>query len=137
MFLGHRGADAVEFRAVELDEAVAAMAVEVVVAGIAVLVLVHAPRAERHFADQARLDQFGKRAINRGPAEPPRGQERAKVLEQFLGVEMIVVAEHLLDDLPSLRGQPLAAAFQTGGNVRPAGPAFAPGQASSLGMRRS
>ena len=34
------------------------------------------------------------------------------MVEQFLGVEMIVVAEHLLDDLPSLRGQPLAAAFQ-------------------------
>ena len=53
----------------ELDEAVAALAVEVVVAGIAVLVLVDASRAERHFADQARLDQFGKRAIDRRPAE--------------------------------------------------------------------
>ena len=53
-----------------------------------------------------------ERAIDRRPAEFSRRQERTQVFEQFVGVEMVVMAEDLLDDQPPLFGQPLAAAFQ-------------------------
>ena len=112
LLLGHGRADPVEVGAVELDEPVAVLAIEVIVAGVSVLVLEDAPCAQRQFADQARLDQFTERAIDRRPAEFPRGQERAEVFEQFVGVEMVVMAEDLLDDQPPLFGQPFAAALQ-------------------------
>ena len=59
VLLGHGRADAVQVGAVEFDEPVAVLAVEVIVAGVAVFVLEDAPCAQGEFADQARLDQFG------------------------------------------------------------------------------
>ena len=52
MLFGHGGADSVEVGAVELDEPVAVLAVEVIVAGVSVFVLEDAPRAQGQFADQ-------------------------------------------------------------------------------------
>jgi hypothetical protein len=133
VLLGDGRADAVQLGAVEFDEPVAALAIQVVVAGVAVFVLEDAPRAQREFADQARLDQFAERAIDRRAAEFPFGQKWAEVFEQFVGVEMVMMAEDLLDDQPPLFRQPFAAAFEElaetldrrGGHVdRPEGKAF-------------
>ena len=92
-------ADRLQLGAVELDQAIADLAVEMIVAGVSVLVLVDGPAApQAHLMKHARLDQLTQRAINGGPAELPPGNESLEVLHQLVGVEVVVMAEDLLDD---------------------------------------
>jgi len=112
MFPGHRVADPLQLGAVELDQGVAHLAVEVIVAGVAVVVLVHATAAQRHLPQQARLDQLAQRAVDGGPADLALGDQFPQVVDELFGVEVIVVAEHLFDDHPPLLGDALAAGLQ-------------------------
>jgi len=112
VFLGDRIADAFQLDAVELDQSIALLAVEVVVAGVAVVVFIDASGTQGHPPQQPGIDQFIERAIDRRPADLSGRQQRAEVIEQFLNVEMVVVAEHLVDDQLPLRGQSFAGGIE-------------------------
>lgn len=108
MLPGHPVAKPLQSAAVELDEPVALLAIEVIVAGIAVIVLEDAPSAQGHLAQQAGRHQFPERPVDRGPAELAARDRLGKMGHQLVGVEVIVVAEDLLDDPPPLAGEPFA-----------------------------
>jgi hypothetical protein len=98
LLLGNRRADAVKLRAVKLDEPIAVLAVKVVVVWIAVFVFENAACAQREFANQPGFDQLAERSIDRRTAELPRRQQWSQMVKQLVGIEMVVMAENLLDD---------------------------------------
>lgn len=85
---------------------------KVVVPGITVVVFIHAAPPERHRPQHPGLNQFAQRAVDGRPADLACRNERAKVVDQLFGVEVIVMAEHHFHDQPALAGQPLAPALQ-------------------------
>lgn len=54
------------------------------------------------------FDQFAQRSVNRGTAHLTRRDLFPKMVHEVFGVEVVMMAEHLVDnDLP-LRGHPFA-----------------------------
>lgn len=109
---GDRSADEFEFIAMELDQFVADLAVQVVVAGVAVGMFVDAAPGEHHFSDQPGLGQFGERAVDGGPADLAAGYGFAQMGHEFIGVKVVVVAENLLDDDAALLRNPFSTRFE-------------------------
>src|ERR1051326_3977220 len=62
-------ADAVDLVAVELDELIALLTVQVIVPRIAVVVLVDRAAAEVHLPQEARVNQLRQAAIDRGTTD--------------------------------------------------------------------
>lgn len=90
-------ADALQFVALKLDERVAHRAVEMVVLRVAVVVLVDGPAAKGHPAEEACFDKFVERAINGGAADFVSQFSPREVSDQFVGVEMVVPFEDMVD----------------------------------------
>ena len=107
-----RGANLRNFLAVKLDELIARLAVEVVVLGIAVVVLVHGPPAEVHFPQKAGFHQFRQTAVDGRPAHLAGADAANEFCQEVFGIEVIVLAEHLFDQDPALLGKPLPLALQ-------------------------
>ena len=105
-------AEALDLVAVELDQLVADLAMEVIVTGVAVLMFVDAASPEGHLADQAGFGQFAEGAVDRGPAHLAFGDQLLEMVHQLVGVEVVVMAEDLLDDDPALVGDPFAARLE-------------------------
>ena len=64
MFAGHGFAELHQFVAGEFDQFAALGAMQMIVLGVAVIVLVDRAAAEDHFPQQAGVDHFGERAID-------------------------------------------------------------------------
>jgi hypothetical protein len=107
--LGHLVADPLKGLALELDELIADLAVEVVVVGIAVVVLENATAAQRHLLEESCFDELDERAVDGRPTDAALDDQLGQVRHEFVGVEVVVVAENLLDDQPTLVREPLAA----------------------------
>lgn len=112
VFAGHRIANLPNLVAVKFDQFVALLAVQVIVLRIAVVVLVDGTAVERHFAQQARLDEFGEGTIDRGPADAVPVAIFLQLGQERFGIEMVVVTEDMFDDGLTLLRRPLAAALQ-------------------------
>ena len=80
--------------------------------GVAVVVLEHAAAAEGHFSQEARFDQFTQRAIYGWPADMPFRDQILKMVHQLVGVEVVVMAEDLLDDNLPLSSYAFASRLQ-------------------------
>ena len=98
--------------AVELDQLVAHLAVQVVVLRVAVVVLVDGPAAERHLPQQAGFDQLVERAVDGRPADLLALVSAGEAVDQLVGVEVVVPLEDEVDQRPPLLRDPLAAALQ-------------------------
>ncbi len=85
---------------------VALGAVQVVVRGVAVVVLVDGPVGQAELAEQAGLDQEPEGPVDRRPAHPAAGG--VQVGDQLVGVEMLVRVEDMADQDPPRLGQLLA-----------------------------
>ena len=109
---GNCVSDPFDLVAVKLDQLVAHFAVQMVVPRIAVLVLIDATSAESHLANQPGLRQFTQRSIDRWPADLAFGDEVLQMIHQLVGVEVVVMAENLLDDNPTLLRDSLAARLE-------------------------
>jgi hypothetical protein len=83
-----------------------------VVLRVAVVVLVDGAAAEGHPAEEACFDQFVERAVDGGPADFVAQFGAGKVGDQFVGVEMVVPFEDMVDQRAPLLGNPLAAALK-------------------------
>lgn len=112
MFAGHGVAEVFQGLAVEFDEPIAELAVEMVVIGVAVVVFEDAPAVEAHLAKQPRLDQFAQGAINGRAADFAPRDQLGQMAHQLVGVEMVVMAEDLFDDPAALLGDAFAASTQ-------------------------
>ena len=100
--LAHRRLDR---RTLKLDHLAALFAVQVLVLRIAVIVFVERPRSDLQPAQQARVDELGERAIDRRPADADAGLFH--VVDELLGVEMVVLAEDVMDHVALLAGEAL------------------------------
>ena len=91
----------------ELDQRLAAGAVEVIVLRVAVVVLVDGPAAEHHLSQQPRFDKLGERPVDRRPARGGAVGGAAEIGEELLGVEVLVSGADVLNDHPPLPRDPL------------------------------
>lgn len=96
----------------ELEQPVALGTVEVVVGGVAVVVLIDGPAVENELAEQAGVDELGERAIDRRPADVPRLAARRELLHELVGIEMLMAAKDVVDQGQPLLGHSHAAALQ-------------------------
>ena len=85
---------------------VALGAVQVVVRGVAVIVLVDRPVRQPELAEQPRLDQQPQRPVDRRAAHP--AARVMQVGDQLVGVEVLVRVEDMADEDPPRLGQLLA-----------------------------
>ena len=109
---GDRVAEVGQLVAVELDQLLAHLAVEVIVLRVAVVVLVDGPAAERHLSQQARFDQLVERAVDGRPTDRAGFRLAGEAGHQLVGVEVVVPLEDMVDQDPPLLRDPLAAALQ-------------------------
>ncbi len=105
-------AEGLQFFAAELDELVADLAVEVVVLRVAVVVFVDGSAAEGHLAKEAGFDQLVECAVDGGAADFVAVFATAQAVDEFVGVEVVVAREDVVDQGPALLCDPLAAALQ-------------------------
>ena len=103
MLAANRVSQPLQLVALELDERVANRAVQMVVLRIPIVVLVDRPPAQIHPSQQARLDQFVQRAINRRPTDLLSQVEPRQIGDQLIGVKVVVPLENKIDERPPLR----------------------------------
>jgi hypothetical protein len=96
----------------ELQQAVALGAMEMVVLRIAVIVLVDGPPVEHKLAEQPSVDKLRKRPIDRRPADVPRLPGLRQLLHQLVGIKVLVVAEDMVHQRQPLRRHAHPAALQ-------------------------
>ncbi len=101
MLPAHGIAKGLNLVALKFNELATDLAVQVVVLRIAVVVFIDGAAAEVHLSQEARIDQLGECAIDGGPAYFAVARLFRERGQQLVGVEVIVVAEDLLDDHPA------------------------------------
>ena len=100
--VAHRRLDG---RTLKLDHFAALFTAHVFVLRIAVIVFVVHARAQLQSAQQAGIDQFAQGAIDRGPANAETGAFH--VVDQLVGIEVMVLAENEAHHVALLAGEPL------------------------------
>ena len=89
----------------ELDHLAALLAVKMFVLRIAIIVFIKRPRTNVQAAQHAGVNQFAERAVNRRTADlETLALDR---LNKLVGVEVVVLAEDIANQLPLLLGVPL------------------------------
>ena len=96
-------ADLEDLLVAKLDHAIADRAVQMIVVGVSVVVLVSSTVGEPQLAQESGLDQEAERAIDRRPAD--RVSRVVHVANQLIGVEMLVRIENLPDEYAPGLGQ--------------------------------
>src|SRR5262249_29884005 len=84
----------------EFDHLVAALADQVFVLRVAVVVLVDSPLANFNSPQQPGVDQLRESAIDRWPADAQAGG--LDIADQLVGIEMLVLGEDVLDQFALL-----------------------------------
>ncbi len=107
---GHLVAQFDEVFVLELQQPVALGAMEMIVLGIAVIVLINGTAVEDELAQQPRIDELAERAIDGRSADVPLLAAAGKLLHELIGIEMLMPREDLLDQCqPLLRDAHVAA----------------------------
>ena len=113
MFAGNRVSDLADLVAMELEQSLTLGTVQVVMLRVAVIVFVNAaPIVVSHFAKQSCFYQFSKRAIDCRPTYAPLAGHVLQLIDEVLGLEMLMSSKHLLDDDSPLRRATHAARLQ-------------------------
>ncbi len=112
IFLCHSCTESGNPFTMKFNQSIARLAIEMVVLRVTIVMFIDIPAAQRHFFEQAGFVQLGQSTIDSGPRNLPPGNQIFQMLQQFFRVEMIVMAEHLLDDQTPLHGQTFAPTSQ-------------------------
>jgi len=112
VFSGYRVANFRQFIAAKFDQVVAALAVEMIVLGVAIVMLIDAPTLQAHLAEQAGLGQLIECAIDGCPTNILSIGYSAKFFKKIFGIKMFMMTEDLFDDHASLLGHPFSAALE-------------------------
>lgn len=105
-------AEADQFLALELDQATALCAVEMIVLGVAVIVFENGAAVELEGAEETGVDKFFKRPVDRGAADVVIGPFAGELFDQGISIEVLVSTEHLLDQEAALGSLPQTTALQ-------------------------
>ncbi len=104
LITGDRIADTFELVTLKLDQLITDGAVQVIMLWIAIVVLIDPSSAEYHPSQQARLNQFVQRPVDRGPTDFSACFLLGQIINQFFGIKMVVPLKDMLDQhLPLLR----------------------------------
>jgi hypothetical protein len=101
-----------EFITVKFNQLVAHLAIKMIVLWITIVMLVDGSTAERHFPKQPCVNQLGERSIDRRSADCTSFRLAGEAGDKFVGVEMVVPLENVLDQDPTLLRDSLAPALQ-------------------------
>jgi hypothetical protein len=112
LFLGHAVAQFDEIVALEFEQPMALLAVEMVVLGIAVVVFVNGPAVQFEFPQQTGIHELGQGAIDGRTAYVSRFSLGGKLRNKLVGIEVLVMAEDILDQDPPLLGVPHPATLE-------------------------
>ena len=112
VFGSHFVADRDQLFALKLNQLPTTRAVEVIVLWIAVVVVVDRAAVKLKTIEQARVDTLAECSVHRRGADVVGFASARKPFDQFLGVEMIVLAEDLANQELALIGLPEAARLQ-------------------------
>lgn len=96
--------DRQQFIALEFQQFPAACAIQMVVLGIAVIVVIHGSAIELKAVQQACINAFSQGSVDRCGADVVFFSAARQSLNQFFRIEVIVLAEHLVDQKFSLAG---------------------------------
>ena len=97
MFPSYGVADALQFFTLKFDQSIALRTMQVVMLWISIIVFEHSPAAQIQSPQQSGLHQFIQRSIHRGAAHMTRLARRRQLIDQRLGIEMIMVAEDMIN----------------------------------------
>ncbi len=109
---GHLVTDFDQFVALKFQQFSAPRAVQVVVLGVAVIVVVDGAAVELKTIEQPGVDTFTQGAIDGGGTDVVRFPPPWQPFDQLFGVKMLVLAEHLVDQEFPLAGLPQPARLQ-------------------------
>lgn len=90
----------------ELEQLPAPRAIQVVVLGVAVVMFVNRPAIELETAKQARIDELSERPIDGCRTDVIGLASSWQTIDQFVGVEVIVLAKYQFDQVTALAGLP-------------------------------
>ena len=93
-----------QFVALEFQQFSTACAIQVVVLGIAVIVVVHGSAIQLETIQQSGIDALPKGSIDRRGADIVGLTTPWQPFDQFFGIKVIMLAEHLVDQELSLAG---------------------------------
>lgn len=85
---------------------------QMIVLGIAIIVLINGSAIEGHTSQETCIDQFIECAINRGTTDSTRVRLLREVEDELFGVEMIVSLKDVVHKDAALLGDPFAFALQ-------------------------
>jgi hypothetical protein len=108
VFLGYPRTQPGNLLTVELDQPIATLAIQMIMLGIAVVMFIDIPAAQGHFFQQASFAQLCQSAIDGWPRNLPTGDHLLEMFEEFFGIEVVMVAEHLFNNQSPLHRQPFA-----------------------------
>lgn len=86
-----------QFGAGEFQQLIALGAMKMVVLRVAIVVFIDRAAVEREAAEQAGVDEFIQRAIDRRPTDVVRVAGWRQLFHQLIGVEMFMPAEDVID----------------------------------------
>ncbi len=90
--------------ALELEQLATTCAVQVVVLGVAIIVLVDRAALELEAFQQSGVDKFTQRPIDRRTADIVLGPFARQAVNQFVGIKMVVMAKDLINQRFPLAG---------------------------------
>lgn len=104
MFRSRLIPDRDQFVALELQQLAAPRAVQMVVLGVAVVVVVDGSPVELEAIEQTGVNALTQGAIHRRRADIVFLTTTWKPIDQFFRIEVVVLAKHLIDQVLSLAG---------------------------------
>lgn len=112
MLLGNLVAQLHHLFALKLNQRMTLDAVQVIMLRIAVIVFVHATAVEFETSEQACIDKLFQRAIDSRPTNVIGLALARQLVDQLIGIKVLVTTENLLDQVSTLVGAPQSATLQ-------------------------
>jgi len=99
---GHGITNLLQLLAVEFDQLVALLAMQVVMLRVAIVMLKDPPAAQIHTPQEPRIDHFTERPVDSWTADLPGTDLVSQISDQVVGIKMLVLPKDLLNDHPPL-----------------------------------
>jgi hypothetical protein len=102
MLAGNCISQLLQFFAAKLNQLIAFLAMQMIVLGISVVVLVDGSSPEIHLPQQSGVDEFPKCAIDRGTTHTRLPRQPSHLINQVIRIEMLMSAEDVVHQNTSL-----------------------------------
>ncbi len=102
MFTGDGIAQRDELFILKLNQLLALRAVQMIMLGVAIIMLVNRATRDFKFSKQPRVNELAERPVNRRATHMTRFPLARQLVEQLIRVEMLMLAKHMLQQKPAL-----------------------------------